>query len=128
MQPTKLTIWASVKAFLIGTLFGSGGYWKYQEVENSKSKLSTDLRTELSKLMDNVITTTAGFKSLNLCQGKTAEANNRAIELHAKLKLHQENFEVLEKKIAIIEDREVREINLEFSPPCPPTGLSISIN
>ncbi len=128
MKLTKMTIIGSVLSFLIGTIFGAGGYWKFQEIEISRSKTTTDLRSELSKLMDNVITITAAFKPLKLCEGKTPETNNKAIELHAKLELYQDNFEVLERKLANLEGREPREINLQFSPPCPPKIMSITVN
>ena len=126
MGNKSVAVLASVISFIIGTLVGTGAYWKYQELELSKVKATTDLRDQLSKLMDDVITTTAAFKPLNLCEGKTTETNNKAIELHAKLKLYQQNFEELEKKLAKLEGREPRIINLEFSPPCPPV-LRINI-
>ena len=109
-----------IGSFIIGTVVGTGGYWKYQEIEIAKTKASTDLRDQLSVLMDKVITTTAAFKPLSLCSGRTPEANNKAIELHAKLKLYQEDFEEIERKLANLEGREPRIINLQFSPPCPP--------
>lgn len=77
--------------------------------------------------MDKVITTTAAFKPLKLCEEKKPETNNKAIELHAKLELYQDNFEVLERKLADLEGRKPREINLRFSPPCPPKLMSIKV-
>jgi len=121
MGNKSVVVLASVISFIIGTVVGTGAYWKYQELELSKVKATTDLRDQISKLMDDVITTTAAFKSLNLCEGETTETHNKAIKLRAKLKLYQQDFEELEKKLAKLEGREPRIINFDFSQPCPPS-------
>jgi hypothetical protein len=125
MNIKSFNIAGIIVAFIIGTLVGTGGYWKYQEIEIAKTKASIDLRDQLSVLMDKVITTTAAFNPLNLCNGSTPETNNKAIELHAKLKLYQQDFEEIERKLANLEGREPRIIDLQFSPPCPPKAFGV---
>ena len=121
-----------IVSFLIGALFGSGAIWEYQkiEIENKKLELdkiekTTNFRKELDALMEEILITTREFIPLNLCSSHSSRANNKAIELNAKLSLQKQNFDTLESKIAVLEEREPRDINLQFSAPCPPTGLSI---
>jgi len=85
-------------------------------------------RKDLEQDLISIINLTHDFEPLNLCNNQaTSSQRNTAIDLSQQLKLKKENFERLEFEIANFEKREVRDINLQFSPPCPPviTGFKV---
>jgi hypothetical protein len=92
-----------------------------------RAKNTTQWRKTLEEELIAIINLTHDFYPLDLCSRLvTPERNNTAIELRSRLKLKKQNFERLEVEVAGFEGRDVREINLNFSPPCPPSGLSIN--
>jgi hypothetical protein len=180
---TKSNSKLPIITLILGTLFGSGGVWKYMdykladerlgmetvtertktdielnrlELEKKHQKLeekyrilaaknddlrlvnetldtnlkrathTTQWRKDLEGDLISIINLTHDFKPLDLCSGKaTPTQKNTALELRQQLEFKRENFERLELEIASFESRSIRDVNLQFSPPCPPTGLSV---
>ena len=115
--------------FVIGALLGSGAIWEYQKIgiekqqlEISSAETTTQLRKELDALLQSILNINNEFIPLDLCKKKYNDSYNKAHELRTKLILYKQNFDALEYKLSLLEGREPRKIDLEFSPPCPPVS------
>jgi hypothetical protein len=117
--------WTAV-AFAVTTLVGPGAVWMYQQnkidglkYNLEKSARSVELRNQMAVLMEKIIVKTGEFVPLDLCNQDRFK--NRAQELHSQLNLLKDDFKSIEKDLAGIENRQPRDINLQFSAPCPPS-------
>jgi hypothetical protein len=141
-----ITIIAPIVAFVLTLLLGSGVIWQWQTTKIAKLKsqleanklelekigtelavikASSEIRKELDELMYKIIQTTQDAEALDLCNSASYENKLKAQRLNARNKLYKENFQNLESQLANIEKREIRNINLKMSPPCPPTNVSV---
>jgi len=125
-------LWKFVVPSVISTLFGTGAMWQYQEskvnilaYELQAAESSIKFRKELDNIMQKIVATTSKYAALNLCESPEGPLAAKAHEIDAELNLYKNNFIEIEKKLAKIEDRDARDVNLQFSSPCPPTNLSI---
>jgi len=118
--------------FVIGSLFGSGILWQWKrvELEGQQQELEsvvkiTNLRQleldQYSKLIELVNEYEAAWKEYN--KTSNLELGIKANELKAQLDTAKDNFTALESKLAKLEGRPPRSLDLAFIPPVPPIGL-----
>ena len=132
----KLTKWTII-SFLLGTCFGSGAVWQllHARVEAQKQELdmvsvTTELRQKEIDLYDEIISLTNEYVSTGDQYSKNpsvAALHNKLLQIQSRLGVMKDAFTVLENKLAHLEGRQPRKINLIFVPPNPPTGISLTI-
>jgi hypothetical protein len=129
MKPSPISVWTIV-AFLIGTLFGSGGVWEWKKLEIERIVKTTDLREkendQYAKILDltnEYITATDQYSKV-----PNAQLNNKILQMKSHLEVMKDNFRTLENNLAQLEGREPRNIQIDFIPPAPPTGLTVEVH
>jgi len=58
----------------------------------------------------------------------TPQLNNRIVQLKAQLDLVKDDFSTLEGNLSRLENRQPRQIAINFVPPEPPTGLQAVVH
>lgn len=133
MADSAVTKWTII-SFLIGSLLGSGAIWQWKQSqiaaknqEMDKVMKTTALRKDINDLYYKITELSNQYITARDQYSRTPgpELNNRIIQLKSQLDLLKEDFKVLEGKVAALEGRAPRAINIDFIPPSPPTGLRI---
>jgi hypothetical protein len=123
-KPAVGVVW-----FLLGTLFGSGAIWQWEQAKLATEKESldsatttTDLRIKENALYDQIVVLTGEYlknKQQDETPGRLPDqhVHNEMIEQDIKLRMLKDDFNSLETKLAAIENRPARNIPLDFEPP-----------
>jgi hypothetical protein len=128
-------VW-TVITFLVGSAFGTGGYWEWQKLklDTQKQELdtvvqTTDLRKQENDQYAKIIELTQRYVEAKDQYSKTPspQLNNQMVDMKAQLNLMKDDFTVLETKLARLEGRQPRNIPIDFVPPEPPTGLRVTV-
>lgn len=122
----KVHVFASIAAFLAGTVFGSGGFWEWQKIKIDRIVQTANLldkeNEEYAKIIDlsnEYISVAAQYEKAPNAELKSQLAN-KMDQLRARLAGRKDNFKDLENQLATLEGRQPRDIRLEFIPPAPP--------
>jgi hypothetical protein len=100
------------------------------EIQKSQQDATTkehELRKEIASIYERIVQLSKDFIILKnvYAEKKTPDNYNNILMLKSVLDLQKDNFKNLEAKLAKLEKREVRKIQIEFIPPEAPTGLRI---
>jgi hypothetical protein len=119
---------------LLAFLFGSGAFWQYgqyqisrnnQGLENTKTIMS--LRTEINGYYFDAMDKTNELFALNrkYYEHQIPETKLEIDNTRQKIYMLQDNCNELEKKLAVLENRKPRTLDLNFNliPPAPITDL-----
>ena len=126
----RLATLGTLVGFLVGTVFGSGSVWQWNnlQVETAQLQLEeaislSELRSEISGLQFEIYEATMEFRRLNFDKGNVPGTDiGIAVEqLDKRLLLLFDDFEVKEARLAKLEDREPRSIELDFRGPGRPS-------
>jgi hypothetical protein len=133
MAESAVTKWTII-SFVIGSLLGSGAIWQWKQsqiaIKNQEMERvvkTTALRKDINDLYRKIIELSNEYITVRDQYSKTPmpDLNNKILQLKSQLDLLKEDFRVFEGKLANLEDRQPRAINIEFIPPLPPTGPRI---
>jgi len=129
---SKVTWWTIV-SFLIGTLLGTGAIWEYKkseiaeknleisqkEFEIDKALKTGELRREISQLQVRLIELSDDYiKAAGLyLNQRTSKNQNEANRILSQVVVVRDDLNEAERKLAVIEEREPREIQIDFIPP-----------
>jgi hypothetical protein len=124
---TKTNI-VAVIAFVIGALFGTGAIWEMKKNELEKIRQGYELRKSIENQLVSVIELTNKYLEEYKRYEDTGDSNNKnkAYEYKVQLDMAKENLITFEKKLAIIENREPRDIQTWFIPTRPPGGITVT--
>ena len=137
--------WITIASLILATFVGHGGIWKYMQwkIEKKYQKLAeekheflqvaeiTRLREKLNNILYRITKLTDEYqKALALKSEASAKFGSLTPEqkialLNTELDLLSDDFMAIEKKLAGIENREPRKINLYFRPPSITSGIRI---
>jgi hypothetical protein len=125
MAKSRNSTWVVV-AFLGGsTLLGSGSLWQWKQSKlgTQKQELetivkTTDLRQQEIDQYSRIIELTSEYINDNEQYSKnpSSDLDLKIQKLKLRLDVMKENFKTLEKNLALLENREPREIPIEFHP------------
>jgi hypothetical protein len=123
---------------LIGMVFGSGALWSFLQFWNARqahkvnaAKVIADLQRELGDKLVRLIELSNQYAKLRDAEarsGPTRESPSRGNEmrrLQAQIDLVKQDIPLAEARLAKLEGRAPRQIQLQWIPPAPPTGLRI---
>lgn len=124
MKQSLVSAWTIV-AFLIGTLFGSGGVWEWKKIEIERVVRTTDLREKENDQFAKILDLTNEYINATDQHSKAPnpQLNNKILQMKSHLEVMKDNFRTLENKLAQLEGREPRNIQIDFIPPAAPTLL-----
>ena len=117
MEYTSIT--ATVGAFFVGTLVGGGALWRYQEGKRADISLSSTLRSELGDKLAELIEKSVFYADIRDGKKSPTTDHNQPLQLKQTIAILKEDILALESKIAKIEKREPRKINVQFVRPRP---------
>lgn len=135
MEKSTISVWTII-AFLIGTLVGTGSLWEWkkskieaQGAEIDKVVKTTDLREkEIDQYVKILALTNEYVNDLNqYSKTPNPDLNNKIVQMRSQLNFMKSNFTILENELAGLEDRQPRNIPIDFIPPAPPTGLTATV-
>lgn len=127
---------AGIVGFVIGTVFGNGALWQFEQSKIAREResldsasITTDLRGKENSLYDQIVILTAEYlKNEDQYQAHgglpNPQINNEMLQQRIKLRMLKDDFGSLEDKLAAIENRPARDIPLDFVPPGAPPSLS----
>lgn len=116
----------AVIGFLIGTFLGSGAIWQWNNLRIERSKLQlesatilSELRRELSDIQYEIYKTTEDWRRYNFMEDNVSgsETEIKLTQLDRRILLLIGDFDIKEKRLAELESREPREIELDFRGP-----------
>jgi hypothetical protein len=125
-------------AFVIGTVFGGGAYWQWKQSEIAAEKqrldaaaVTTELRGKENDLYGQIVNLTNDYVK-NQASAPAGDlphpqVQNEMLQERIHLGLLKDDFNALEAKLAVLENRKPRDIALDFIPPRPPTGLTATV-
>ncbi len=131
---SKSTIAISIVTFIIGTILGPGFLWSFKTIQLEKEKLklekilkTTELRKQIGDIQNQIIEVSGKYITVRdeYNRSKSYELQNKISELKPKLDRLKDDFLVTEKKLAEIENRTPRKIQIDIIPPSAPQGLKI---
>jgi hypothetical protein len=129
---TKIIGLSKLVFFLIGAIFGSGALWSFLRVRYRKktyilneTKLSLELRSELFEKLLKLIAKSERVENVMYGKEKVDNPPNELKKLKSQIELLSSDIIAIEKRLAKIEGRKPRDINLKYVRPKPPTGLRI---
>ncbi len=126
MPEINKATWWVVVSFLLGTAIGSGAIWKYQESKLAKKSFEIEkavktaaLRHDISELQIQLIKLSDEYiKAAGLYLNQhTSQNQNEANRILSQVKVVRDDLNDAERKLAAIEEREPREIQIDFIPP-----------
>jgi len=123
-----------VISFLLGSLLGSGVIWQVQQARMANRSHELAITLGIAELREKI--TDLSFKIIQLSDEyiMTRDAHDRnptnasyakAGELKYKLDLLKDDYWILEQKLANMENRTPRELQIDFTPLRPPILMSI---
>jgi hypothetical protein len=117
LNPSK-----AVVVFIIVTLLGSGALWEWQKHKLDAITTATDLWKQENDLYAKIIDLSNQYIETQNKYYKTPsnELHNKMVQQTSQLELMKDNFTALEAKLAPLEDRPPRNIQLQFIPPSAP--------
>jgi hypothetical protein len=135
LKTSALVIW-SVVVFAIGTYYGPGIKYKSQEVEIQRTQQILNIRQQLDPVYRQILLLVREYQSIavpdalfvDTADGKwvdtpgsewlriSEETKTKMFVLQKRLDLLLENFQTLEDRLAALEDREPKNMPLEFIP------------
>ena len=131
-EPKKRLSWAIIISFLIGTLFGSGAIWQWQQLrlasksyELEKILKTTELRNQISELYSKIIEITDEYIKTQDAYEKRRNSSGykKILKLASHLGILKDDFKALEDKLAQLENRTPRAIEIGFLSPSPPNSF-----
>lgn len=132
MGESPTTRWAVLVSFLIGTALGSGSIWQWKQskLEAQKQELETVIKTTELRQQENgqyakiIDLSNEYIKDIDeFSKTPTPQLHNRILQLKSRLDILKDDFTALESKLAQLERRQQRTIQIDFIPPSPPTNL-----
>ena len=138
-MPRRFTLglWTII-SFLLVTLLGSAGLiwqWLHARVEAQKEQLDrvttiTELRQKEIEQYEKIIDLTNDYviaRDQYSENPSASELHNKLLQLQSRLDVMKDAFIRLEDDLAHLEGRQPRKINLNFIPPNPPAGLTLTV-
>lgn len=129
MTQNKIVTLGTILPFVIGILFGSGVFWKYMDHKVKVARTTIEIREKLDDMMYKIIELTAEYIDIS-----TQYKENNDSKFYIKLKLQKQRLDFLkndyrtvEAKLAQMENRQPRKINLDFTVPVAPSTFSVTI-
>lgn len=118
-----------IGAWLVGILFGTGGFWQYNQsvLEKKRFELERIVNTiEIRKRMDEVyisiLQLSGEYINVSRRYYETNDSNmqNERVRLNARLEVLKNDYVSIENELSLLEGRMPREIRLQFIPPVAP--------
>jgi len=128
LQPKALKVIGYTVSVIFGSLLGSGALWQYLNWKMERTKTSIDLAAETAPLHEELNKTLIRIIELSrqLTYGQSLSnplaeigTSTTRVELDAQLQLAKSQFSILETRLAQLENRSPRQVNLDFIPPRP---------
>jgi hypothetical protein len=123
--------------FILTLLFGNGAYWQYRESTLKTDQAQRERITKIIELRDKQLDT---LQKILENSAKHTEAQdsflktgdyksqNEILRIKAYIESLRGNYRELEKDLSQLEGRPVKDINLDFFTPLPPSQLEIGLN
>jgi hypothetical protein len=126
--------WRTGLAFLIGLIVGQGALWRYLETGSLRrstdvqvTRLIQDARHQLSDLSLELVKQTNLFYTLASCDSSTAaySVGTKIAETSDRISLVADDIFSIERQLAKVEARPVRDIVMNYLRPGPPGSITV---
>jgi hypothetical protein len=126
-------LWNLLSSFA-GGLFGSGAIWAFlnyrqraKEVELSSAVSISELQRDLANKLLELISESEEYSDVRDGKSEASIPENKLMQLYAHIEILQSDVLSCEARLAKLEDRPPREINVEYIRPEPPRDIRITI-
>lgn len=125
--------WLAILSFFANFALGGGCIWEWKKTATDAQREQVEqiaaargFRKSEEEQLQKIISLANEFMAAEreYAAHPTPELHNRFLQLSSQLAMAKDNFRAIEVSLATLEHRNVRDINIEFVPPSPPTGLT----